>query len=71
MVLTLRSSFGEVERERALVGTEVIDIEHQFLGQVLGITPHDPTHTWVYKPVLVAGGVDRDNSGQTEIPHKI
>lgn len=38
IVLTnhLRGSLGEVERKASLVGAQVVDIEHEFLGEVFG-----------------------------------
>ena len=35
----LRSPFGEVQCETALLCPEVIDVEHQLLGQVLRVPP--------------------------------
>jgi len=37
-----------------LVCTEVVDVEDELLGQVLRVTPDDPTHTWVDKSVFVS-----------------
>jgi hypothetical protein len=66
----LRSSAGEVEGKGCLIGTEVIDVEDEFLGQVLGVTPYDPTDTRVNESVLVSGDVDRRNFGKTEVPEQ-
>jgi len=54
----LGGAAGEVERERSLVGTQVIDVEDQFLRQELRITPDDPANTRVHKTVFVARDVD-------------
>lgn len=49
----LRRSSGEVEGERSLISTEVVDVEDQLLGEVLGITPDHPANTGIDKAVLV------------------
>ena len=64
----LRRSFREIEGEGSLVGTEVIDVEYQLLGQILGRAPHNPTHTRIYKSVLVTRDVDRDDFLETKVP---
>jgi len=43
----LRSTTGEVEGERGLVSAEVVDVEDELLGEVLGIAPDAPADTWV------------------------
>lgn len=48
----LRSSLGEVKGEGSLVGSQVVDVEDEFLGKVLGSSPEDPAHTRVNKTVL-------------------
>lgn len=54
VVLTndLTGPLGEVERERRLVCTEVVDVEHKLLGEELGGPPDHPTDAGVYQPVL-------------------
>ena len=54
----LRSSAREVQRERRLVSTEVVDVKDELLGKVLGVAPHNPADTGVDKSVLVARDVD-------------
>lgn len=44
----LRGAFGEVESERSLVCTEVVDVKDKLLGEVFGFTPDDPAHTGVH-----------------------
>lgn len=39
----IRSTAREVEGEGSLVGTQVVDVEDEFLWQELGITPDDPS----------------------------
>lgn len=43
----LGSTLGEVQSEGGLVGAEVVDVEDELLGEVLGVTPDDPSYTWV------------------------
>lgn len=43
----LRGTTGEVEGERGLVSAEVVDVEDELLGEVLGVTPDAPTNTGV------------------------
>jgi hypothetical protein len=52
----LGSTLGEIESEGGLVGTEVIDVEDELLGEVFRGTPDDPAYTWVDEavPVLVS-----------------
>lgn len=66
----LRSSAREVEGKRCLIGTEVVDVEDEFLGQVLGVAPYNPTDTRVYESVLVSGDVDGRDFGKTEVPEQ-
>jgi hypothetical protein len=49
----LTSAAREVEREGRLVRTQVVDVEDEFLREVLGIAPHNPAHTGVNKTVLM------------------
>jgi hypothetical protein len=48
----LTSAFAEVEGEGSLVGAEVVDVEDELLGEVLGATPDDPADTGVNEAVL-------------------
>lgn len=67
----LGGALGEVEGERGLVGAEVVDVEDEFLGEELGVTPDDPADTGVDEAVLVAGDVDADDVGEAEIPFQL
>ena len=49
----------EVQRERRHVAAEVVHVEHEVVGQRLGVAPHDPPDARVHEPVLVARRVDR------------
>jgi len=49
----LRCTLGEVECEGSLVGAEVVDVEDEFLREVLGRTPQNPTNTRIDKAVLL------------------
>jgi hypothetical protein len=73
VVLTqnLRSSTREVESERSLIGTKVVDVEDQLGREVLGVTPDAPANTGVDKTVLVARDVDGDDLLETEVPDEI
>jgi hypothetical protein len=53
IVLTndLRGSLGEVEGERCLISSEVVDVEDKFFGEIFGFSPDDPTYTWVDETV--------------------
>jgi hypothetical protein len=44
----LGGAFGEVESERSLICTEVVDIEHELLRKIFGFTPDDPAYAGVY-----------------------
>ena len=83
----LRSSFREVQGETSLIGTEVVDVEDQFLRKVFWRTPHCPANTGIdlrnqylkdkpkrmsaYQSVLVPRNIDRNDLLKTEIPLKI
>jgi hypothetical protein len=43
----LGCSFGEVEGEGGLVGTKVVDVENELLGEELWFTPYDPSNTGI------------------------
>jgi len=43
----LRSALGEVECERGLVSTEIVDVENKLLREVFGRAPNDPAYSWV------------------------
>lgn len=43
----LRRTLREVERERSLIGTEIVDVKNQFLGKILGFTPDNPANARV------------------------
>lgn len=67
----LAGALAEVERERGLVGAEVVDVEDELFGEVLWVAPHHPADTGVHKPVFVAGGVDADDAGELEVPFEL
>ena len=48
----LAGALAEVERERRLVGTEVVNVEDELLRQVLGAAPDDPANAGVDEAVL-------------------
>ena len=48
----LRCSLGEIEGERGLIGAKVVDVEHQLLRKIFGVSPDHPSNTWVNKTVL-------------------
>ncbi len=52
----LAGALGEVEREGGLVRAEVVDVEDEFLGEVLGAAPDDPAYAGVDEAVLRGGG---------------
>lgn len=64
----LGGALREVEGEGGLVGAEVVDVEDEFLGEELGVTPDDPADARVDESVLVARDVDADDVGKAEIP---
>jgi hypothetical protein len=47
----LGRTLGEVEGERSLVCSEVIDIENELFGQEFGCSPDNPAYTWVDETV--------------------
>lgn len=67
----LGGALGEVESEGGLVGTEVVDIEDELLGEELGVAPDDPADAGIDEAVLVAGDVDADDVGEAEIPFQL
>lgn len=73
VVLTqnLRGATGEVEGEGSLIGTEVVDVENELLGEVLGVTPDGPADTGVNQTVLVAGYVDGNHTFQSKVPLEV
>ncbi len=48
----LAGSLGEVESEGRLVGTEVVDVEDELLGEILGGAPDDPADAGVDETIL-------------------
>jgi hypothetical protein len=55
IVLTddLGCALREVEGERSLVGTKVVDVEDKLLWEKLRLSPDDPAYTGVDKPIPV------------------
>ena len=49
----LTSAFAEVEGEGSLIGAEVVNVEDELLGEVLGATPDDPADTGINEAVLL------------------
>ena len=62
---------GEVERERRHVAAEVVDVEHEVLGQVLCRPPDDEADARVGQAVLVARHVDRLDLREPEVPFEV
>lgn len=60
----LGGTFGEVEGEGGLVGTEVVDVEDELLGEVFGSTPDNPADSWVDESVPVAGPISKSLRGR-------
>lgn len=69
VVLTddLGGAFGEVESERRLVCTEVVNVEDELLGEVFGFTPDDPAYTGVNLWWLVRYHVKKLSKGSSPI----
>jgi hypothetical protein len=67
----LAGALGEVERERGLVGAEVVDVEDEFLRQVLLAAPDAPADAGVDEAVLVAADVDALDQRQAEVPLQV
>src|SRR5205807_2514139 len=61
----------KVEREGRHVVAEVVDPEDQFVGERVGVAPHDPANTRVNEPVLVARRVDRRHPRLPEVPFQV
>src|SRR4051812_2058737 len=57
---------GEVQREGGHVAAQVVDVEHQVLGQELLASPDHPADARVDQAVLVAGGLDGDHPLEPE-----
>lgn len=51
-----------------MVGPEVVNVEDEFLGEELRVTPDDPADAGVDEAVLVARNVDADDVGEAEVP---
>jgi len=45
------SAFREVESERGLVSSEVVDVEDEFLWKKLWCAPKNPSYTWVNEAI--------------------
>ena len=67
----LGSTTREVESERSLVSTKVVDVEDELGRKVLGVTPDAPSNTRVDETVLVTRDVDGDDLFETEVPDKV
>ena len=61
----------EVESEGGHVAAEVIDAEHQVLGEVLLATPDHETDSGISESVLVPADVDRNHARHPEVPFHI
>ena len=48
----LAGALGEVEGEGGLVGAQVVDVEDELLGEILGCAPDDPADTGVDEAIL-------------------
>lgn len=57
VVLTndLRSTLGEIQGERSLISSKVIDVEDQLLGKVLLRAPNHPSDTGIHLTSRSAG----------------
>ena len=67
----LVATLGEVEGEGRHIAAEVVDLEDQFLGELIGVAPHHESDTGIGQPVLVPTDVDRRHSRQPEVPFEI
>ena len=61
----------EVEREGILHGTQVVKFEDEVLGEVSFGSPDDPTYSDVRQAEFMTGCVNRDNTGDLEIPQML
>lgn len=64
-------TFRKVESESGLISSQVIDVEDQLFREIFLATPHHPSNSWVYQPILVATHVDTFHQRKAEIPHKM
>lgn len=67
----LPSGAREVESEGRHVAAEILHLENQLLGQVLGFAPNRPPTAQRCQSVLVAGDIDRFHSRKAEIPDNL
>ena len=56
---------------QVLLAAEVVDLEHEVLGERLGVAPQRPADARVDEPVLMARGVDRLHPPQPEVPFEV
>jgi len=61
----------EVEGERIFNRAKIVEFENEILWEEFLRTPDDPTNANLSKAELVPGGIDRDNSGDLEIPYQL
>ena len=47
-------TFGKVEGKGGLIGTEIVNMENEFLWQVLLASPDNPTNTSIDQTILMA-----------------
>lgn len=63
-----KGTFGEVEGEGRLVGSKIVDMKDELIGQVLFTPPNHPTYASIHKPVLVAANINAFHKWQAEVP---
>ena len=61
----------EVQGEGRHVAAQIVDPEDQLLGQVRLCRARSPSHAQGREPELVAGGIDRLDARQAEVPDQI
>jgi hypothetical protein len=59
----LGGTLGEVEGEGRLVGSEVVDVEDELLGEVFGGSPDDPANTGVDEAVPISISISSERAG--------
>ena len=64
----LRRGTREVQTHLRDVGSEVIDRERHFVGQILLVLPDHPAQTRIYQTVFVARRGDRQHPFEAEVP---
>lgn len=71
MIANTIRTLGEVQSKSRLIRSKIVDVEDEFLRQVLLGPPDHPPYSGIDQPIFVSAHIDALHQGQPEVPFQL